>query len=240
MFRSNSEPAIRHLWATPTGQALALSALCLVGLSVAGHLSLSLPWVPALAFGVIVLVLLHPLTSRYPHPVLGLCNVVTLLRAALVAFLFGAVVSPGFSAWLFFALATATFAMDGLDGWLARRAGLESRFGARFDMEVDAILAAVLALWLLVTGITGPQILILGFTRYVFVAAAWIFPPLREDLPESFRRKAICVLQIATLIILLLPITPAVLVGPWAAGVAVLLLWSFAIDIAWLLKRRRV
>jgi phosphatidylglycerophosphate synthase len=37
-------------------------------------------------------------------------------------------------------------ALDGLDGWLARRFGLASAYGARFDMEVDGFLILVLAL----------------------------------------------------------------------------------------------
>ena len=36
-------------------------------------------------------------------------------------------------------------ALDGLDGWAARRQGLVSAFGARFDMEVDALLILALA-----------------------------------------------------------------------------------------------
>ena len=36
--------------------------------------------------------------------------------------------------------------LDGTDGWLARRSGVVSAFGARFDMETDALLIMVLAL----------------------------------------------------------------------------------------------
>ena len=36
-------------------------------------------------------------------------------------------------------------ALDGVDGWLARRSGIASAFGARFDMEIDALLILVLA-----------------------------------------------------------------------------------------------
>ena len=37
-------------------------------------------------------------------------------------------------------------ALDGVDGWLARRRGMSSAFGARFDMEIDALLVQVLAI----------------------------------------------------------------------------------------------
>ena len=39
-----------------------------------------------------------------------------------------------------------TVLLDGVDGRLARKYGASSRFGARFDMEVDAVLICVLAL----------------------------------------------------------------------------------------------
>jgi multidrug efflux pump subunit AcrA (membrane-fusion protein) len=35
--------------------------------------------------------------------------------------------------------------LDGVDGWLARRHEIASRFGARFDMEVDALLILALS-----------------------------------------------------------------------------------------------
>ncbi|MEM9344417.1 MAG: CDP-alcohol phosphatidyltransferase family protein [Pseudomonadota bacterium] len=237
MFRSNSPSHLRAPQrATPTAQALAVSAAFLAALLLAGT-ELSLPWLPALAFGAVVTVVLHGL-GRYPHGALGLCNTVTLFRAALVALLFGALFDPTFSAWLVFALASVAFALDGADGWLARRARLTSRFGARFDMETDALLSAVLAVWLVANGIAGPEALILGFARYAFVGAALALPALGRDLPESFRRKAVCVVQIGTLIVLLLPVTSASVAAPLAWGAVLLLLWSFAVDIRWLLRRR--
>ena len=134
-------------------------------------------------------------------------------------------------------MAAIAFALDGIDGWLARRAGLTSRFGARFDMETDALLAAVLAVWLLATGTTGPEILILGFMRYLFCAASFFVTALRAELPESYRRKAVCVIQIGALIALLFPMTPEVMAVPVSFFAAILLCWSFAVDINWLLRR---
>ncbi|MEO0503207.1 MAG: CDP-alcohol phosphatidyltransferase family protein, partial [Pseudomonadota bacterium] len=134
-------------------------------------------------------------------------------------------------------VASVAFALDGVDGWLARRSGLTSRFGARFDMETDAGLGAVVALWLLVSGTTGPEILVLGFMRYGFVAASLIWPALQAPLPEAFRRKAICVIQVATLVMLVCPLTPAALVLPVGVLAALLLSWSFLIDILSLIRR---
>ena len=193
---------------------------------------------PALAvFGTAVIFCSYGLAHGYPHPVLGACNGVTLARVAMVAFLVGALAVPDASAWLVFGVALVAFALDGVDGWLARRAGLVSDFGARFDMETDAGLGAVIAVWLLASGTAGPEILVLGFMRYAFVAASFFAPALRAPLPEAFRRKAICVVQIAALILLTFPLTPSIIALPLGIGAALLLSWSFLIDILWLTGR---
>jgi phosphatidylglycerophosphate synthase len=178
------------------------------------------------------------LATSYPHSVLGLCNTVTLLRAALVAFLFGTLfVADTVSGWVIFCIGAGAFAMDGLDGWLARRSGLKSDFGARFDMETDAALGAVLALWLMLSGITQAEVLILGFARYAFVVAGWAIPRLQGELRPSFRRKTICVVQIAALLILICPLAPPILIAPISISASIALSYSFAVDIRWLLSR---
>jgi len=187
-------------------------------------------------FGVISALALRGIVRSYPHDVLGACNIVTAVRAALLAVLAGAIVAPA-SGWAIFGIAAVAFALDGVDGWLARRSGLASAFGARFDMETDAALGAVLALVLLAGGTVGPAILVLGFSRYVYVMAGFVWPALQGDLTESFRRKAVCVVQIAALIILLCPLTPAIVVMPVSVGAAIALLYSFGVDAFNLLRR---
>jgi phosphatidylglycerophosphate synthase len=177
------------------------------------------------------------IVATYHHPVLGACNIVTQMRLATVAILSAAAVAPdamtgGFA---LVALSAAALALDGVDGWLARRQRLSSAFGARFDMEVDAALAAVLAVIALRGDAAGgplwtASLLVLGFSRYVFVAAALALPRLRAPLPERWSRKAVCVAQIATLVALLLPL-PQGVAAPLAAGAAAALLWSFGRDV---------
>ena len=181
----------------------------------------------------------HGLRTSYPHEALGLCNIVTAIRMGIVALLAGVIVqSEALAAhdWLIFALAALALSLDGVDGWLARRAALSSAFGARFDMETDAALGAVLATILLVSGKVGPEVLVLGFMRYGFVVAGILLPWLNAPLPDSFRRKAICVIQIVTLTLLLLPITP--FAGALTLVAAALLVWSFAVDVLWLARHR--
>jgi hypothetical protein len=96
------------------------------------------------------------LRRTYPHPTLGLCNVVTLGRLVIVGVLTAALVAGGGAPGAVFALAALALALDGVDGWLARRHGRVSGFGARFDMEVDSAFALVLALHALVSGTAGP------------------------------------------------------------------------------------
>lgn len=224
----------------PVSRTTVVFAELVAGLTVAvgvlGFAVFGSPVLPVIVFSLISAVCLSGLLHSYPHDVFGACNAVTLIRAALVAVLTGAIFAPP-APWLVFGIAVIAFSSDGLDGWLARRSELTSEFGARFDMESDALLGAVLALILLAHGTVGPTILVLGFSRYVFVALGWVWPALRGELSESYRRKTICVVQIAALIALVCPLTPAVSL-PWvAAGAAALLLYSFAID-AWALIRR--
>ncbi len=134
-------------------------------------------------------------------------------------------------AWAVAGIATVALCLDGIDGRLARRQRLASEFGARFDMEVDAFFAALLTILLVVSGKVGLWALPLGFMRYGFVLAAAALPWMRAPLPDRFGRKAVCVLQIGTLVALLAPV-----IGPgtaWIpAALATLALgWSFAIDI---------
>ena len=80
----------------------------------------------------------------HPHARFGLANGITLLRAGGAAVFAALALEPAL-------LADAArpgppspapallLALDGLDGFAARRQRLASAFGARFDMEVDAL-----------------------------------------------------------------------------------------------------
>jgi phosphatidylglycerophosphate synthase len=115
---------------------------------------------------------------------------------------------------------------------------MESAFGARFDLEIDALLIQALAILAWIWGKAGPWVLVSGLLRYVFVAAGWVLPWMRHPLPSSVRGKTICVVQIATLTIAIVPAVEypasAAIAG---AGLAVLV-YSFAVDTLWLWRRR--
>ncbi len=178
------------------------------------------------------------LQRSYPHADFGAANTVTLMRLALVSVLAGILVGRGGGGWSVPALAMAALALDGVDGWLARRSGLVSRFGARFDMEVDCALALLLALLAFESGKVGPWVLGLGLARYVFWAASLAFPWLDGPLPERRSRKAVCVVQIVVLIVLALPAVGAPLATLLATGALAFVGWSFAVDIRHLHRLR--
>lgn len=175
----------------------------------------------------------------FPHLTLGACNLVTLARLAMTAALLAPLPSGAASPVAVVALALLALSLDGLDGWLARREGRVSDFGARFDMEVDSALGLVLALNAFAAGTVGAAVLLLGVPRYVFAAAALVLPWLDGPLPARFSRKAVCVAQIAVLIALQLPMTTGLPAQIAVAVVFAALVWSFWRDIVWLWQARR-
>jgi len=225
------------VWATCT-------ALAMLAVNLAVFDAPALAGLPALLlFAAGVLFLWLQLPAHYPHARFGSCNGVTLLRAGLGASLLtpllsGDAAQAAWGGWAVALVALFALSLDGVDGWLARRQGLTSGFGARFDMEIDAALALILALHAFADGMGGIMVLTLGVTRYVFVAASWGLPWMAAPLPDKFGRKVVCVIQIAALIALQVPILESGLaLGiTWVAVAA--LMWSFGRDILWLWRHR--
>ncbi|HRF63550.1 MAG TPA: CDP-alcohol phosphatidyltransferase family protein [Candidatus Competibacter sp.] len=181
------------------------------------------------------------LPQHLPLEHFGAANRVTLLRAgivALVAGLFGQSESAPEQGWLIAGLASLGLILDGIDGRLARRHGLESPFGARFDMEVDAFFILVLAALVYQTDKAGGWVLLSGVLRYGFVAFGLVLPWLNRPLPPRKRRQTVCVMQTVVLAACMIP----PLAPPWTTALAALglglLTLSFAIDTVWLARHR--
>jgi phosphatidylglycerophosphate synthase len=189
-------------------------------------------------YGTAVALAFWLMRQGFAHPTLGLCNLVTLTRLILAASLLAPLTSDSAANWAVFAIAAVAFAMDGADGWLARRHGRVSDFGARFDMEVDAALALILALNAWAGGTATALVLLLGLPRYIFIVAGAVWPWLNAPLPDSFMRKLVCVVQIATLIALQVPVLPLWFGTSAVVLVATSLLWSFGRDCVWLWRHR--
>jgi phosphatidylglycerophosphate synthase len=185
--------------------------------------------------------------GSHPHARFGPANRVTLFRLAAMALL-AALVGEALprppvaalpqAAWWLVVIATVTALLDAVDGALARRSGLSSAFGARFDMETDAAFTLVLCALVLQAGQAGPWVLASGLMRYAFVVAALAWPWLAAPLRPSRRRQTVCVVQITALIVCLGPIVPVWLATSLAALSLALLTLSFAIDVRTLARQR--
>lgn len=204
------------------------------GLGLAG-------WLAGITYGLVSAAILASALGRSPGGRLGPADVVTLARSTLVgsvtalvaADLVGRPAAPA----LLVSLATAALILDAVDGRVARRTGTTSQLGARFDMEVDAFLIAVLSVYLAPS--LGLWVLVIGAMRYAFVAAGWALPWLRAPLPPSIARKAVAAVQG----IALTAASAGVLgrpLGLLLVGLALALLaWSFGRDVAWLWRAGR-
>jgi phosphatidylglycerophosphate synthase len=221
------------------GAATVLAAFALERTLLLGH---GVVWRTAAAVLVGGGLLLAMTTQHLRAPSFGAANGVTLTRGAmtlLLAALIG-VRSSAALGWAVVAVAVVAVVLDGVDGWLARSRNETSAFGARFDMEVDALLILVLAALVWHLDKAGPWILAAGLLRYAFVLFSFALPWMERVLPPSRRRQTVCVLQIVSLIGALVP----GVVPPWSGAVAfaglVLLVWSFGIDVVWLARRAQV
>lgn len=199
---------------------------------------------PLALYGILVGIVVLTLPPSLPGPGLGPANRITLFRAALVLPLAALVFHPEAldttGRWWVVGSGTAVMVMDGFDGWVARRTGTESDFGARFDMETDAFLMLVLAALVWVEDVAGAWVLLIGGMRYLFVAAGRVVSRLRRPLFPSFRRKVVCVIQGIGLLVALGPIIPEVMAVSAAALALASLLWSFGVDTLWLLRQETV
>ncbi|QTN40548.1 CDP-alcohol phosphatidyltransferase family protein [Marinobacter salsuginis] len=171
----------------------------------------------------------------------GWANRATLLRGCLVIVLVALAPFAEHLAdnlWLYGWMALLALILDGVDGKVARATGSESDFGARFDMELDALFILGLSIAVLALGKAGIWVLALGLIRYAFVAAGHFAKWLNAPLPDSFRRKTVCVWQIVTLLVAVLPPINSLFASTTLATALALLAWSFFVDIHWLYQRR--
>ncbi|PKG53738.1 MULTISPECIES: CDP-alcohol phosphatidyltransferase family protein [Vreelandella] len=212
--------------------------LMAVGKALPQLMATSANWWVASAFYTFISILVMVF---WTHGSLGWANRVTLARAVLVALLAGALAANAFVEviWQWLAIAVIALLLDGVDGWIARRTKSHSLFGARFDMELDALLILLLCAGLLRLESLGLWVLMIGGMRYLFVAASWPFPWLAEPLFESFRRKAVCVWQVVALLLALTPLTSHLVASLLAISALLSLLYSFGIDVWWLSRKTR-
>lgn len=211
------------------GQTLLLVLLgMMTGLGAAG-------WLTGLVFTAGVWGILTRALDQAGNRPFGPANGVTLVRTTLVGGV-AALVADSFvgrpSVAIMVALATVALILDAVDGHVARRTGTASSLGARFDMEVDAVLILVLSVHVATS--LGAWVLLIGAMRYVFVVAARALPWLRGPLRPSMARKTVAALQGIVLLAVGAGIIPRLPAYAAVLLALTLLVWSFARDIGWL------
>lgn len=228
------ESALRSILASAVlGVAAAWMAGAVLGLDLRYPLRVS---VLVLAGGAL---LLWRLPAHHPFDHLGIANQITLARGVLVMLLAGFIGMGAAPQLQVAALCMATVAavLDAVDGRLARRTGMSSAYGARFDMETDALLILVLSLLAWQFGKAGVWVLGSGLMRYVFVIAASQLSWMRCELPPARRRKAVAVVQVVVLVVAIAIFVPRRASSALCALGLAVLAWSFLLDVAWLRRR---
>jgi phosphatidylglycerophosphate synthase len=198
------------------------------------------PLVGIAVFSTMIGITLVTMRDHHPFPHFGAANWVTMLRGVLVALAASLIVEPATApvAWTVVGLTATVAGLDGVDGYLARRARMNSVFGARFDMETDAFFMLVLSLVVWRHDKAGSWVIAIGLMRYAFVMAGWVMPWLARPLRSTRRGKAVAVGQFAALGVALLPVVPAPASTIAPAVALAALVWSFTIDVMFLYRER--
>jgi phosphatidylglycerophosphate synthase len=157
-------------------------------------------------------------------------NAVTLGRLVLVSAL--ALGAQSYDGPTLAAIGLAVYALDGLDGWMARRWGFASDFGASFDVETDSFYVAVLGFALRARGVAGWWVLVPGFLRYAYVLSVEYFGWRGEAPRRPYARYAFSV-AVVLFSLAFLPASAA----PLAAAVATaIIVASFARSWWWAVR----
>ncbi|MFI6812177.1 CDP-diacylglycerol--glycerol-3-phosphate 3-phosphatidyltransferase [Nonomuraea sp. NPDC050328] len=169
----------------------------------------------------------------------NIANVLTVIRLALVPFFVTCLFLPGpgwrLAALGVFAVASIT---DHLDGELARRYGLITDFGKIADPLADKALTGAALVSLSILGELPWWVTIVIIVRElgVTVLRFWV---IRDGvIPASYGGKVKTVLQIAAIVLYLLPFAPDPL--RWVVmGAAVLVTLGTGVDYVWRAVRLR-
>lgn len=193
-------------------------------------------WLAGVACGAALTALLARALTRHGQNTLGPADKVTLSRAVLACGV-AALTVDSFGrqapAAILVVLSAVALALDGVDGRVARRTDTTSAFGARFDMEIDAFLIAILSVYVALEW--GWWVLAFGLARYVFVAAGWVLPWLRGPLPPRQWAKVVAAIVGVVLTVAAADILPDALTTAMLLVALGLLIESFGRSI-WVLR----
>jgi phosphatidylglycerophosphate synthase len=134
-------------------------------------------------------------------------------------------------------IGTAALVLDAVDGKVARRTNTASRFGARFDMEVDSFLLLVLSIY--VAPSAGMWVLTIGAIRYVYVVACRVVPWLGARMPPPrYWCKAVAAIQGIVLVFVAADISARPVATAALAIALALILETYGNDLVWLWRHR--
>jgi phosphatidylglycerophosphate synthase len=196
------------------------------------------PGKAAAVFATMMMIAFGFVRDHHPYLRFGPGNHVTMIRAMLVALIAGLIGEPAIPQIAAAASAAAVVmtVLDGVDGLLARRSGMASAFGARFDVETDAVLVMAMSILVWQHGKAGPWVLVGGMMRYAFVLAGAALPWMARPLRPTRRAKTISVCHMVGLSMALAPVIPVPLSAIVVAATVTALSWSFAVDVRRLWK----
>ena len=190
--------------------------------------------VKALVFFFIIMLFVFSLVREY-HPFLkfGFANYITMVRASLVVLVasFIGESETTFVAWVATVIAMSIVVLDGLDGWLARRSKMVSAFGARFDVETDALLIMTMSVLVWQHEKVGMWVLLGGFMRYAFVFTGLLLQWVAAELTPTRRAKIMSVCYMVGLSVALLPFVMKPFSVIVVGSSLLALTFSFAIDV---------
>jgi phosphatidylglycerophosphate synthase len=221
---------------------LAASGPVLLGSAV---LDWQLGWLSA-STATFCFLLLAALVARHSRArSFGIADVVTLVRGLGVCFLAGLALQAlvgdlaRHAVLTMIIMGALCLTLDGVDGRVARARAEVSAFGARFDVETDAAMLAVLSVAVAALGIAGWWVMAIGVLRYGYVATSLFVPALRTPLPYRYSGKVIAVAQAVAL---LAALTFRLTHGEHWVSTALLLAalaslcWSFGRSVIWQLR----
>jgi phosphatidylglycerophosphate synthase len=227
--------------AIQTGPAIGLIAqVLLLTVMVETAVLGALGWTVGIACAVTMATALAGGLARGHGDRLGPASWVTLARATLavcVAALAAGSFTHDTPVALLVTPAAAALVLDAVDGWVARRTGMATALGARFDGEVDAFL--ILALSVYVAPACGLWVLAIGAARYLFLAGEWLLPWMRRPLPPRRWRKVVAATQGVVLTVAAGGVLPLTLMQALLAGALALLTASMSECTWWLWRRRQ-
>jgi len=226
----------RGPWLGFAGQLAVLAALDAgVGLGRAG-------WFAGVCCGLLTTGLLGLGLARRGAGALGPADRVTLVRgtlvggvAAMTADSITGTVAPEL-VWNLVGITAVALALDWVDGQVARRTRTASELGARFDMEVDALLILVLSAY--VADSVGPWVLLIGAARYLRLLACVPLAWMRAEAPPRHWGKVVAAIQGIVLTVVAADVLPAQASAAVLAGALGLLAESFGREVWWLWRHR--